>query len=130
MDAHKIGKRLIALRAALKREYTGVFYQRYILGQWVAAEGAVYPMFARGRHVSANAPDTRFTWVGVDYGHTNPTAFVRLGLGEDGRVWALEEYYHASAEGSMTTHSLPRAKRMRSAAYCRGDLAPVSPEAW
>ena len=87
-----------SVRAALKREYTGVFYQRYILGQWVAAEGAVYPMFARGRHVSANAPDTRFTWVGVDYGHTNPTAFVRLGLGEDGRVWALEEYYHASGE--------------------------------
>ncbi len=87
-----------SVRAALKREYTGVFYQRYILGQWVAAEGAVYPMFERGRHVSANAPQTRFTWVGVDYGHTNPTAFVRLGLGEDGRVWALEEYYHASGE--------------------------------
>ena len=50
------------------------------------------------RHVSADVPDARFTWVGVDYGHTNPTAFVRLGLGEDGRVWALEEYYHASGE--------------------------------
>ena len=87
-----------SVRGSLKREYTGVFYQRYILGQWVAAEGAVYPMFERGRHVSANAPDTRFTWVGVDYGHTNPTAFVRLGLGEDGRVWALEEYYHAASE--------------------------------
>ena len=74
-----------SVRAALKREYTGVFYQRYILGQWVAAEGAVYPMFERGRHVSANAPDTRFTWVGVDYGHTNPTAFVRAGIG---RGWA------------------------------------------
>lgn len=87
-----------SVRGSLKREYTGVFYQRYILGQWVAAEGAVYPMFERSRHVSANVPDTRFTWVGVDYGHTNPTAFVRLGLGEDGRVWALEEYYHAASE--------------------------------
>ncbi len=30
----------------LKREYTGAFYERYILGRWVAAEGAVYPLFA------------------------------------------------------------------------------------
>ena len=86
------------VRESLKREYTGVFYQRYILGQWVAAEGAVYPMFERGRHVSADVPDARFTWVGVDYGHTNPTAFIRLGLGEDGRVWALDEYYHITGE--------------------------------
>ena len=86
------------VRAALKREYSGVFYRRYILGEWVAAEGAVYPMFDRSRHVSAAAPQMRFTWVGVDYGHTNPTAFVRLGLGEDERVWALEEYYHLAGE--------------------------------
>ena len=30
----------------------------------------------------------------------------------------------------MTTQALPRAKLMRSAAYRRGDLAPVSPAAW
>jgi PBSX family phage terminase large subunit len=31
---------------SLKSEYTGVFYQRFIKGEWVAAEGVVYPEYA------------------------------------------------------------------------------------
>ena len=78
----------------LKREYTGVFYRRFILGDWVAAEGAIYPMFDIKTHVSDNAPDIRMTWIAADIGHTNPTAFLRLGAGVDGRIWVLDEYYH------------------------------------
>lgn len=78
----------------LKREYTGVFYRRFILGEWVAAEGAIYPMFERGRHVSDQLPEMRMTWICADIGHTNPTAFLRLGAGKDGRIWVLDEYYH------------------------------------
>ena len=32
--------------ASLKREYTGVYYERYIMGRWVAAEGTIFPIFA------------------------------------------------------------------------------------
>ena len=36
----------------LKREYYGtVYYNRYILGQWTMAEGQIYPMFDRSRHL-------------------------------------------------------------------------------
>ena len=45
---------------ALKTEYTGVFYDRFILGNWTAAEGRIYedfsqkcvisPQFMRGDH--------------------------------------------------------------------------------
>ena len=35
--------------------YAGVFYDRYIQGQWVVAEGTVYTMFDRQRHI---VPDT------------------------------------------------------------------------
>ena len=34
----------------IKREYTGVFYDRFILGLWVAANGLVYPMFSKKKH--------------------------------------------------------------------------------
>lgn len=78
---------------SLKREYTGVFFDRFIRGDWVAAEGAVYPMFDPDAHVSENVPALSGEWIGVDYGHTNPTCFLRLGVGE-GRVWVVDEYYH------------------------------------
>ena len=78
----------------LKLEYTGVFYRRFILGDWVAAEGAIYPMFEVIRHVSEATPEIRMAWIAADIGHTNPTAFLRLGAGKDGRIWVLDEYYH------------------------------------
>ncbi|HQE50556.1 MAG TPA: PBSX family phage terminase large subunit, partial [Fervidobacterium sp.] len=66
---------------ALKTEYTGVWYQRYILGQWVVAEGIVYDMFDATRHVTDDIPNIKKYWVGVDYGTSNATAFILLGLG-------------------------------------------------
>lgn len=78
----------------LKREYTGVFYRRFILGDWVAAEGAIYPMFDLSRHVSDKLPEMRMQWIAADIGHTNPTAFLRLAAGDDGRIWVIDEYYH------------------------------------
>lgn len=78
----------------LKREYTGVFFRRFILGEWVAAEGAIYPMFDKSAHVSDAVPEFTMHWISADYGHTNPTAFLRLAYGKDGRIWVIDEYYH------------------------------------
>lgn len=78
----------------LKKEYTGVFYDRFIRGEWVAAEGAVYPMFDESVHVCRAEPQLRLQWIGVDYGHTNPTCFLRLGVDSAGDVWVADEYYH------------------------------------
>lgn len=96
------------VREDIKREYAGVFYQRYILGLWVMAEGAVYPMFDPARHVSNATPKIMTYWVGVDYGHTNPTAFLLLGSGSDGRVWILDEFYHGEAQGQISPRALSR----------------------
>lgn len=62
---------------AIKTEYRGVWYQRYIEGLWVAAEGAIYDMFVRelgvpGSNVTDDAPKPLQWWVSVDYGTTNP----------------------------------------------------------
>ncbi len=74
----------------LKREYAGtVYYARYILGEWTAAEGAIYPALA----ASVAAGDGRFLWpmdkplrpwrvqIGVDFGgNGSKHAFVAVGL--------------------------------------------------
>ena len=76
----------------LEAEYVGVFYQRYFLGEWVIAEGLVYPMYANTVHTE----DRVYTeyHVSMDYGILNPTAMILWGLCGD--TWyAVKEYYHS-----------------------------------
>lgn len=108
----------------LKLEYTGVFYRRFILGDWVAAEGAIYPMFEVKRHVSEAVPDVRMTWIAADIGHTNPTAFLRLGAGTDGRVWVMDEYYHQVGISSAAKSPRQYARDMIAFAQCM----PMQPD--
>ncbi len=58
----------------LKKEYWGtVLYDRYILGEWVASEGAVYPLFATNpdKFIVDKLPDKKdvaFVTIGIDFG--------------------------------------------------------------
>ncbi|CAL9606891.1 hypothetical protein SUDANB95_05507 [Actinosynnema sp. ALI-1.44] len=79
----------------LKRKYVGLFYRRYVLGDWCLAEGAVYDMWDPARHVvpAAQIPRIRhWIGVGVDYGTTNPFSAHTLGLGEDNTLYLVHEY--------------------------------------
>lgn len=80
----------------LKKEYTGLWYKRYILGLWVLAEGAVYDMWDEAKHVLAAPPAAaRDYYVAIDYGTNNPTVFGLFGvLGN--RAWMEREYYYDS----------------------------------
>lgn len=65
-------------KAEYENTYAGVFYSRYVLGLWVRAEGLVYPMFDREKHVVAEVPPDpqarhRY-YVSIDYGTVNPFA--------------------------------------------------------
>ena len=64
----------------LKKFYRGVWYKRYIEGQWCVADGAVYDNFDENKH-AVDVGDRKFRYyiVGIDYGITNPTAFVLIG---------------------------------------------------
>lgn len=79
--------------ASLKNEYTGLWYRRFILGDWCLAEGAVYNMFDERTHVVKDLPPIRH-WLGagIDDGSTNPFAGVLLGMGVDGILYAVSEY--------------------------------------
>lgn len=84
-------------KAAIRRENVGLYYRRNVLGEWVAAEGAVYPMWDPERHVIpwATLPEMRrLLAVGVDYGTTNATAALLLGLGLDRRLYLIDEWRH------------------------------------
>lgn len=78
-----------------KRDFTGVFYQRYVLGQWVQAEGLIYDMFDREKHV-VSSEDRRYIkyYVSCDYGTQNPTTFGLWGLCNN--VWYKCKEYHYS----------------------------------
>lgn len=73
-------------REFIKQQYRGVFYDRFISGRWVVAEGAIYDMFDRNVHVihpSEVPPIERVFSVGVDYGTTHATRGYMLGMGRD-----------------------------------------------
>ncbi|MEA4884273.1 MAG: PBSX family phage terminase large subunit [Clostridia bacterium] len=81
---------------SLKREYTGLWYKRFISGLWVMAEGAVYDMWDEDKRLFRDMPDkfTRMA-VGVDYGTANPTAFVLAGQ-SGAQIYVPAEYYYDS----------------------------------
>jgi PBSX family phage terminase large subunit len=62
----------------LCKEYSGsVYYRRYILGEWALAEGLVYPMFSREKHIihePATYNSRNVYLVSIDYGTVNPFA--------------------------------------------------------
>lgn len=69
--------------AQKKAEFTGLWYRRFILGEWVAGEGAVYDVWDPDAHVVEwpyLPPMSRYLAAGVDYGTTNATAAVLLGV--------------------------------------------------
>jgi PBSX family phage terminase large subunit len=79
--------------AGIESEFTGLFYKRFVLGQWVAAQGAVFDGFDAQRMIVDQLPPiVRWISVGVDYGTTNPTHCILLGLGYDNVLYAAAEW--------------------------------------
>lgn len=82
----------------IKKEYTGVFFERYILGNWVIAEGLVYPDY--DNTVKTEPRDYTEYAVSMDYGTQNPT--VMLLWGRHGGTWyAVREYEHSGRETNI-----------------------------
>ena len=79
-----------------KSLYSGVFYDRYILGKWVAPEGLIYTMFCKDNHIvkKENRNYSRYI-VSCDYGTVNPTSMGLWGFCE-GKWYRIDEYYFDS----------------------------------
>ncbi|MCF6464191.1 PBSX family phage terminase large subunit [Clostridium sp. Cult1] len=78
--------------------YSGVFFQRYILGLWVMAEGIIYDMFSKNKHVVNTKPRNYIQYyISIDYGTQNPTVFGLWGL-FNGIWYKVKEYHYSGRE--------------------------------
>jgi len=100
------------IRERYRRNYSGAFYRRFVLGEWTAAEGRVYDFFDPDRD-AAEVPAGGFAaWrISADYGTVNPASFGLWGL-RDGVWYRADEFYYDSR----------KAGRQRTDAEYAGDL--------
>lgn len=89
------------IKARYRSQYSGVFYQRYILGLWTVAEGLVYDMFDRQKHIIDKLPELspKGAYVACDFGTQNATVFLLFQMQSDTGTWiATREYYYSGRE--------------------------------
>ncbi|MBR5613882.1 MAG: PBSX family phage terminase large subunit [Clostridia bacterium] len=90
----------------LKKEYTGVFYKRFILGEWCSAEGLVYPMFDKEKHIVSEIPEQfgeAEYYISIDYGTLNPCSMGLWRLDNSCAVRICESYYSGRQKREQLT---------------------------
>lgn len=73
--------------------FTGVFYDRYIRGLWVMAEGLIYPMFG-DRNIVNSEPERGEYYISCDYGTLNPFS-AGLWCWDGNKATRIYEYYYS-----------------------------------
>lgn len=66
--------------ADLKRSLSGLFYKRFIEGQWVMAEGAIYPMLDTEATQGTPPDQVASPVLAIDHGVSNPTHAVIIAV--------------------------------------------------
>lgn len=90
-----------------RRRYSGVFFQRYILGLWTKAEGIIYKSFAENqdKYILDELPhDWKLDYidVGIDFGGTkSKTKFVLKGVFNNMRDLVILDTYELSGDYTM-----------------------------
>ncbi len=88
-----------------ERMYKGVFYDRFIRGLWVIAEGLVYGMFDKEKNIFHGEyeynPQSSY-YLSIDYGTMNPFAVGLMELKNSGRVRMLREGHYSGREKGVT----------------------------
>lgn len=117
--------------AQYENMFSGVFYDRYVMGRWVAAEGLVYPDFAN--HTDKYLIDDPMEWarenrtrfsvvtMGVDFGgNGSANKFQLTGITPQGIVVALDEEYF---KGEVDPDALNR----RFSDFCKKAVVQYGP---
>ncbi len=84
----------------LKKEYTGMWYKRYILGEWSVAHGLIYDSFDHDNIYTDPYPSANYYILGIDYGTSNATAAVLCAVSPTKwpQIRIEEEYYYDSVK--------------------------------
>lgn len=90
----------------LKKEYTGMWYKRYILGEWAVSQGLIYDSFDEMNLFTQPFETPNYYIVGIDYGTSNATAAVLCAVSP--RKWPqirveAEYYYDSVKKGRQKT---------------------------
>ncbi len=95
-----------SIRERYERLYEGVFYRRYILGEWCVAEGLVY-QFDNDLHTVGELPEDfrkRGEWyISCDYGTLNPFSAGLWCVYRGKAIRVAEYYYSGRSTSSMKT---------------------------
>jgi len=97
------------MKARYRSMHTGVFFRRFILGEWGAADGLIYDSFDETAHTYDDAEYTpngsERRYISVDYGTTNAMCYLEiLDDGDTARVHS-EYYYSPKERGRQKTDS-------------------------
>ena len=115
----------------IKAMHEGLFSRRFILGEWVAAEGAIYDAWDRDRHIVTDLPSEGiYKWIslGVDYGTSNPFHAVLLGLGRDRRLYAAAEWRYEARQTRRQLTDTEYSERLRGWLDDVPDIGRVRPQ--
>lgn len=84
-----------SIKDRYEKQFSGVFYRRYILGEWCAAEGLVYDFFGEDQ-LTDDEPEGEY-YISIDYGTLNPCS---MGLWcWDGKTGTrINEYYYSGRD--------------------------------
>ncbi len=87
------------IKERYKSMYVGVFFKRFILGLWVAAEGIIYTLFAENPEnyiIDSLSEPIKHAIIGIDFGGSKSAhSFTLTGFTHGyKKVVVLDEYYH------------------------------------
>lgn len=85
---------------SLKKEYQGMWYKRYILGEWAVAHGLIYDSIDHLNFYDTDLDRAAYYICGVDYGTSNATAAVLCGIRPTAwpQIAVEDEYYYDSVQ--------------------------------
>lgn len=95
--------------ASLKQMYSGVFYKRFIEGEWCAADGLIYDMYdpeIHVRHLDLMQPENKplIYYIGCDYGTSTVMSWSAIAqIPRVGFYKFKEFYYDARKTGKQKT---------------------------
>ena len=85
-----------SIRARYENQFSGVFYRRYILGEWCAAEGLVYDFFGEDQ-LTEDDPEHGEYYISVDYGTLNPFS-AGLWCWDGKAATRINEFYYSGRD--------------------------------
>lgn len=107
-----------SIKIRYARQYAGVFYKRFILGLWVVAEGIIYDMFDRKKHVIRIPPEQleQEFFISSDFGIQNANVWLKWHRIKDTNRW------HEVAESVYSGRDEKRQKTVKELADALDEL--------